>query len=145
MFNIGAGEIVLVLVVAFVIVGPDDLPKVARWLGRRVRRLRSLIRDIKAETGLDELERDVKDAQRDVTAMVRELDITAEIKDAAKDAIGEIEGISKGVEQNIKQIDRDVKHGFNQIRSAADEPGKAGEKSEKQTARRKNNSEEEAS
>ena len=50
MFNIGFGEILIVLLVAFVIVGPDDLPKVARWLGRQVRRLRTLIRDIKQET-----------------------------------------------------------------------------------------------
>ena len=41
MFNIGVGEILIVLVVAFVIVGPDDLPKVARWLGRQVRRPRT--------------------------------------------------------------------------------------------------------
>lgn len=32
--NIGAAEIILILLVAFVIVGPKDLPKVARALGR---------------------------------------------------------------------------------------------------------------
>ena len=52
MFNIGLGELLIVLVVAFVIVGPDDLPRVARWLGRQVRRLRTLIRDIKATFGV---------------------------------------------------------------------------------------------
>ena len=39
--GLGLGEIILILILAFVVVGPDDLPKVARWLGRQVRRLRT--------------------------------------------------------------------------------------------------------
>ena len=37
MFNIGFSELILILLVAFVIVGPKDLPRVARALGRGVR------------------------------------------------------------------------------------------------------------
>lgn len=34
MFNIGFSELILILLVAFVIVGPKDLPKVrAHWAG----------------------------------------------------------------------------------------------------------------
>ena len=40
MFNIGFAELLLVLIIAYVIVGPKDLPKVARWLGRMVKRAR---------------------------------------------------------------------------------------------------------
>ena len=36
MFNIGFSELILILLVAFVIVGPRDLPKVARALGREL-------------------------------------------------------------------------------------------------------------
>ena len=39
MFNIGFEELILILLVAFVIVGPKDLPKVARAIGRFVKRL----------------------------------------------------------------------------------------------------------
>ena len=35
MFNIGFSELILILLVAFVIVGPKDLPKVARWIARQ--------------------------------------------------------------------------------------------------------------
>ena len=38
MFQIGFSELMLVLLIAFVIVGPKDLPKVARWLGRAVKK-----------------------------------------------------------------------------------------------------------
>ena len=48
LFNIGFAELLLVLVIAYVIVGPKDLPRVARWLGRMVRRARQLIREIKS-------------------------------------------------------------------------------------------------
>lgn len=109
MFNIGIGELLVVLVVAFVVVGPDDLPKVARWLGTQLRRLRVTLRDIKAETGWDEVEKEVKDVQREVRQTVRELDVTADLRDIAKDVKGEIDGISRDVKQDFKQLDDAVK------------------------------------
>lgn len=130
MFNIGLGELLIVLVVAFVIVGPDDLPRVARWLGRQVRRLRTLIRDIKAETGWDELEKEVNEVRRDVRQTVREMDISADLKDAAKDVKRELEGTARGMEQDIRQADRDLKDDLkrtdDEVRAAvkeADGPG----------------------
>ena len=109
MFNIGAGEILIVLVVAFVIVGPDDLPKVARWLGRMVRKLRTLIRDIKAETGWDEVEKEVREVQKDVKQTVREMDISADLKDAVKDVNQEIDGISRDMKADFRELDRQTK------------------------------------
>ena len=55
MFNIGFAELLLVLVIAYVIVGPKDLPKVARWLARMVKRMRQLIKEVKDEIGWNEL------------------------------------------------------------------------------------------
>ena len=52
--NIGFGELIVVLLVAFLIVGPKDLPKVARWLGRQVKMLRRMVAELKTETGWDE-------------------------------------------------------------------------------------------
>ena len=54
MFNLGMMEILLVLAVAFLVVGPKDLPKVARWLARQLKSLKKLVREIKKETGWDE-------------------------------------------------------------------------------------------
>ena len=47
MFNIGFSELILILLVAFVIVGPKDLPKVARALGRGVRNAKRWIDEFK--------------------------------------------------------------------------------------------------
>ena len=111
MFNIGFGEILIVLVVAFVIVGPDDLPRVARWLGRSIRKLRSLLRDIKRETGWDEIEKEVRGVERDVKQTVRQLDVSADLKDAAKSVETEIKGVSRDVERDMKALDRELKAG----------------------------------
>lgn len=84
MFNIGFAELLLVLVIAYVIVGPKDLPRVARWLGRMVRRARQLIREIKSEVGWDEMMAETEDVRRDIDATLKETDITADLKDAGK-------------------------------------------------------------
>ena len=63
MFNIGFSELILVLVIAYVIVGPKDLPKVARFLARLVRRSRQLIRELKQEVGWDEMLKETEDVR----------------------------------------------------------------------------------
>ena len=46
MIGMGAGEILIILLVAFIVVGPEDLPKVARKLGKGVRHLKSAMREL---------------------------------------------------------------------------------------------------
>lgn len=48
MFDIGLLEVVLILVVGLIIIGPDRLPEVARALGKFFKMLRSVMNDIKA-------------------------------------------------------------------------------------------------
>ena len=125
MFNIGLGEIVIVLVVAFVIVGPDDLPRVARWLGRNLRKLRLFIRDIKKETGWDEVEKEVREVRRDVKETVREMDITADLKEAVKDVKGEVEGIGRDVGDDLTQLDWDMKSDLKALDAEVREAGQS--------------------
>ena len=125
MFNIGFGEILIVLVVAFVIVGPDDLPRVARWLGRSLRRLRLLMRDIKRETGWDEVEKEVRGVSREVKQTIREVDVSADLKEAAESVRQEVKGVSDDLEKDIKSFDQGMKTEIRamdaELRQAADE------------------------
>ncbi len=84
MFNIGFAELLLVLVIAYVIVGPRDLPKVARWLGRMVRKARQLIREIKNEVGWDEMMSETEDVRKDIDSALKDADVSGELKDAGK-------------------------------------------------------------
>lgn len=86
MFNIGFEELILILLVAFVIVGPKDLPKVARAIARFVKMLRQMFEDFKEETGLDETLSELEDTSRDLNNTMRELDPRMDLKDAQRDA-----------------------------------------------------------
>ena len=98
MFNIGFSELLLVLLVAFLVVGPKDLPKVARWLGRTVKKPRRLLNEIKKESGWDELEKEVRDVQHDVKDTVKQGDVSAELREA-----------KKSVQDSAEKFDKDTK------------------------------------
>ena len=91
------------LLIAFLVVGPKDLPKVARWLGRMVKKMRQLIRDVKKETGWDELEKEFKDTKSDLDETFKEvkqdMDISSELKDAAKDWKTSVNGVKDELKQ----------------------------------------------
>jgi sec-independent protein translocase protein TatB len=66
MFDIGWSELLLVLVVALVVVGPKDLPRLIRMVGRWVGKARRMADQFRAgfdeltrETELDELRREI--------------------------------------------------------------------------------------
>ena len=104
------------LLIAFLVVGPKDLPKVARWLGRMVKKLRLLIREVKKETGWDELEKEFKDTKSDLDDTFKEvkqdLDISAELKDAGKEWKASV----NDVKRELKQAETAGKEGTEEIR-----------------------------
>ena len=79
-------------------VGPEDLPKVAVWLGRMIRRLRSLIRDLKEESGWNNLEREMTDTKRDIDRDLRS--IQSDVNTGR-----EIEAASEEVSREMRKID----------------------------------------
>ncbi|MBR6524391.1 MAG: twin-arginine translocase TatA/TatE family subunit [Clostridia bacterium] len=105
MFNIGMMELLLVLLVAFVVVGPRDLPKVARWIARQVKALRKLVREVKKDTGWDELAKEFKDTRDDVQETLKEADVRSELKTAADQVNAEV----KNVQQEVKQAAETLK------------------------------------
>lgn len=105
MLNLGMGEVVLVLLVAFLIVGPKDLPKVARWLARQVNKARQFIREIKKETGWDELTREFRDTADDLKAAAKDVDVSADLKDAFSEAKKGINDAAK----SVQSVEKDLK------------------------------------
>jgi sec-independent protein translocase protein TatB len=59
------GEIVVLALVALVVIGPKDLPKLLRAAGRFIGQAKRAVADVKRETGLDEVLRgDFQDLER---------------------------------------------------------------------------------
>lgn len=86
MFNIGFSELILILLVAFLVVGPKDLPKVARALARGVRYLQAMFQEFKDETGLDETIEELKGTEADIKQTLADADPTRELREAKRDA-----------------------------------------------------------
>ena len=59
--------------------GPEDLPKVTRWLGRQIRNLRLLIREARSEFSWDELEKEIDDTQKNIDREIKQLDPKSDI------------------------------------------------------------------
>ena len=52
-FNIGPGELIIVLVIALIVVGPGKLPDVGAALGKSIREFRKAASDVKESTSLE--------------------------------------------------------------------------------------------
>lgn len=94
MFDIGFSELLLIAVVALVVLGPERLPKAARFVGLWVRKARAQWYSVKSEfereMAADEFKRSVgdplKDLQRDFSAAGDPLkDIKRELADTGDD------------------------------------------------------------
>jgi Tat protein translocase TatB subunit len=48
MFGLGGGELILVVLIAVVLIGPKDLPKVAHQLGKWTRQVKLAIQELKS-------------------------------------------------------------------------------------------------
>ncbi len=97
--NIGFGELILVLLVAFLVVGPKDLPKVARWLGRQVRMIRRMIEELKKETGWDDMEREINQTAEEIKQTKKELDVRDELRDASQELQRNLNALKKDVDK----------------------------------------------
>ena len=98
MFNMGSGELILILLVAFLIVGPKDLPKVARAIARAIRYIKNVFEEFKEETGIGEALEEIKETQRDLTKTMREIDPRKDLEQAGRD----VEEAVRDVQQTVK-------------------------------------------
>ena len=72
MFDLGWAEIMLVVAVALIVIGPKDLPQAVRTVTQLIRKMRGMARefqssldDIAREAGVDEIKKDLTDFKAD--------------------------------------------------------------------------------
>ena len=104
MFNIGFSELILILLVAFVIVGPRDLPKIAGALGRGVRMMKKFMREFQEETGLGEAVDEFKRTSRDLEKTIRENDPTQEFKHAKKEVEQAVQSAKEAAGDGLENL-----------------------------------------
>ena len=104
------------LLIAFLVVGPKDLPKVARWLGRMVKKLKQLIREVKKETGWDDIEKELKDTRDTVKDLKKDLDIRPDLKDAAAEVNKSVNSVKEELHKTGKELQKETDEIKNETR-----------------------------
>ena len=84
MFGLGAGEILIILIIAFLLFGPKQLPEIGRQVGKAVRGFKETADDLRksVEPEINLIQQEVKMAEQDFQASMKEAEeeITAATK-----------------------------------------------------------------
>jgi len=95
-FDIGFGELLLIAVVALVVLGPERLPKAARFAGLWVRRARnqwdSVKQELERELQAEELQRNLRSVRQSVQQAERGL------QEGATQLHGEVDALRREVD-----------------------------------------------
>ena len=74
MFGLGIGEFVLVLVVALLVLGPKQLPKLARQLGRATREFKRAAREFQNTLSEVDLDKEVEQYKAHVSDLKKDVE-----------------------------------------------------------------------
>ncbi len=109
MFDIGFSELLVIAVVALVVLGPERLPKAARFAGLWVRRARtqwdSVKQELERELHADEIKRQFRDVQASV-----------------QDTEAQLRASGEAVRREAELMRQDVARRGDDVAAAADEP-----------------------
>ncbi len=90
MFNIGFSEVIAIGVIALIVIGPKQLPEVARVVARMLAELKKATQELSG--GILEASRDVKNTYEDTKS-----EIISKGKQFAEELVKEPDSINKGV------------------------------------------------
>ena len=71
MFGIGMPEMILILAIALIVIGPKKLPDLAKSLGRAMNEFKKATREIKASMDIEDDLKDVKHSFDDLSADIK--------------------------------------------------------------------------
>lgn len=130
MFDVGFGEIFLIAIVALLVLGPERLPKAARFAGLWVRRARAQWYSVKAELenelADEELKRSLKQTRADLmeardslaqggAALQRQLDeARSDVRDALQGNTADAHSVDTG--------DDDIERPLSSVTDALEQP-----------------------
>ena len=112
-FGIGYTELVVIALVAVIVIGPKDLPKVLRAFGRTMQKVRGMAREFQGhldqamrEAGVDEIKKEITNLK----TMNPVEDVKKEITSIS--AANPIPAIAKDLGSDLKKQDDDFKKYF---------------------------------
>lgn len=108
MFGIGMPEMLLILAVALIVIGPKKLPDLAKSMGKALGEFKRATNDLKQsieqETGMDEVRDSLNEVNRDIKTSMEPPEIVEAIPPNASE---KPEGASDPADQTERQTDPD--------------------------------------
>ena len=101
MFNIGFSELIIILLVALIVVGPSDLPKVARAVAKLYKKAMRLWKEILAAINFEDEVDDIKNTKKEMEKVIKEADPLSMVKKEVDDAKKSIQVTKKEVEEQF--------------------------------------------
>ena len=105
MFSFGWGEILLILLVVIIVVGPKDIPKFLRQIGNLSKSIKKISREFKSSLNQITEETDLKDVKNSITE-VTNLNKELDIKSSLKNEIKTIKETISSVEKDVSNINK---------------------------------------
>jgi len=81
MFGIGFPELLIILVIALIVIGPKRLPELAKALGRGMAEFKKAVEEVKSEIDIDT---EIPDIKRDIMDSINSIESSSD-KDKEKD------------------------------------------------------------
>ncbi|MBQ9930994.1 MAG: twin-arginine translocase TatA/TatE family subunit [Firmicutes bacterium] len=108
--NLGVVEVLVILLIAFLVIGPKDLPKIARFLAKAVKKIRQFMYDMKAAIDLEEELKDVKDAGKSAKDAAGVVNPMKEIRKAVTEPMEDLKKTMTDLNKDLqKDLKKDVK------------------------------------
>ncbi|MGM0552553.1 MAG: Sec-independent protein translocase protein TatB [Pseudomonadota bacterium] len=120
MFDVGFWEIIIIVLVALLVVGPERLPglarEIGRWVGKTRRFVHSVRSDFEQELQTDELRNMLKSQDREIRQLKNMLDDTEtslreDIEDTERHLREDIEGASSGPRKGLSEREQEALSG----------------------------------
>lgn len=122
-FGIGYTELVVIALVAIIVIGPKDLPKVLRAFGRTMQKVRGMAREFQGhldqamrEAGVDDIKKEINNLK----TMNPVEDVKKEINSIS--ASNPIPAVAKDLATEVKKQDDDFKKYFGENGAKPAEP-----------------------
>ena len=121
-FGIGYTEIMVIALVAIIVIGPKDLPKVLRAFGRTMQKVRGMAREFQGhldqvmrEAGVDEIKKEV--------ANLKNLNPVEDVKKEINSisAANPIPAVTKDLANDLKKQEDDFKKYFGEMGTKPEE------------------------